>query len=111
MTELDSLDILHADRKGSRPHLIVGDIVEIKNGKIGVIAEATVTVDASSYVWNQDIPKLKNHGCMPAYAIDFIGDRGNEKRAWWEASEFKQVVALGPARRYINTKEGQGEML
>ena len=80
------------------PRYFPGDVVTTKAGGVGVIAEANVIINGSTFRWYEAsrAPAEVRHGWPPSYAIDWLPGKGkNEKRAWWKATEWASVV-LGP---------------
>ena len=75
------------------PRYMPGDIVNCKDGSIGVIVKSEVIINGSMVEWNQKLPDKIEHGGEPKYSLDRIPDYGYlSKSAWWTSSEFDQVI-------------------
>ncbi len=88
-------DILKLDKKCSMPHLIVGDTVRLNSGEVAIITAANVTINGCSIEWSGKLPEVIRHGWMPTYAVT----SKNWKGAWYEASDFKEVLSLSLLRK------------
>ncbi len=91
-TQLARNVLLSDDVAGCVPVLRPGDVVRV-NGQSGVRSKAQVVVDGSSWNW-YSVRKIREHGNMPSYAIEW-GSANGLRNAWWEKSEL-EVVSLGP---------------
>jgi len=92
------------DTRCGKPNLLPGDILETKGGDLVVITEAKTIINGGKYEWNDEFPSQDEieHGWPPCYAVNYLPGYEGEKIAWWQASEFKRIVALGPLHRIFN---------
>lgn len=94
--------IIKIEDYGAAPYYRPGDIVTCKDGGVGVIVEAQVTVHGSTFQWNERI-KVPETECgsafRPVYALDQVpGEKKLAYEAWWETSEWR-IVKLGPLHK------------
>lgn len=101
-TQLDSSALLGMDGRCTRPHLVPGDVIETHFGDVGVISEAHVVINGRPYSFREELPDHIEHGWPPSYEVQFFTKKQPSlKQAWWDATEFKRVIALTPAREYL----------
>lgn len=81
------------DEVGSPAKLMVGDIVTNKIGHKMVIDE--INDENETFVPSYSIKPI---GEFPNYYKS--GDWGQGKYAWWDMSEFGEIIELGPAHKY-----------
>lgn len=100
---------VNKDEQCKKPNLLPGDIVTNKLGDEMVVTEAQVIVNGGPVMWNEELPDKVGHGGFPQYSCDFLGSHyhedewGQGKNAWWEMSEFGEIIELGILHRHRRT--------
>lgn len=94
--------IIKVEDYGAAPYYRPGDIVTCKDGGVGVIVGAQVTVNGRAFEWNEpiEIPEAADRSAFrPVYSLDQLpGEKELDYLAWWEASDWR-IVELGPLHK------------
>ena len=101
----NNVEDVRPEESCAMPRYYPGDIILTKDGAIGIIQDAHVTINGGSIEWNEAPPENIEHGWPPSYSLGPIrGFPEPGKHAWWEAKEWAKV-AKGVLHRVLDEVE------